>query len=142
MELGLSLGDASKPFGFMEKPRNRVLSNGSLGLCMGLSIGSTARDEEEQRQHQHDKEKSDGADADDHTTEQGTKTSFITENGHERVDPDPPVVQLDLLPLAPVPRHHPSQLAFPWLSDNGMNGPLIKNKNAHHLFVELLSLFF
>ncbi|KAK9283764.1 hypothetical protein L1049_012016 [Liquidambar formosana] len=90
MELGLSLGDASKPFGFMDKTRE-VAHNKGLGFCMGLSIGSNGREEDKEK-----REKESG----------------------KRVSVDPPV-QLDLLPLAPVPRNPPSQQAFPWPSDNG-----------------------
>ncbi|KAL5762821.1 hypothetical protein ACOSP7_019085 [Xanthoceras sorbifolium] len=105
MELGLSLGDASKAFGFMEKSHDHV-TNKSLGFCMGLSIGPNGNNKESQeddRCHHHDDE---------------VKKQTSPDK------PEAPIVQLDLLPNTPVPRNPSSVqlLAFPWASssDNGM----------------------
>lgn len=91
MELALSLGDASKPFTFLDKTQKIV--NKDAGFCMGLGTGIIAK-----------------------VPEKGLLRGG--EEDDRRVSSDPPV-QLDLLPFSPVPRQHPSsQLRFPWLSDN------------------------
>lgn len=104
MELGLSLGDAPKPFRFVDKQSQvpspqRRLSRKDLGFCVDLSIGrSVAGDKED----------------DEDKPNQGEDES----DGNE----DPPV-QLDLLPHNPVPRNltNPYQ-GFPWpSSENGKN---------------------
>ncbi|XP_057983274.1 homeobox-leucine zipper protein HOX11 [Malania oleifera] len=94
MELALSLGDASKPFSFLEKPQN--MADKDLGFCMGLGPGANER----RRQNE----------------------NFEGERDEDerRVSSDPPV-QLDLLPFSPVPRNPPpSQLSFPWLPDHNL----------------------
>ncbi|XP_048432324.1 homeobox-leucine zipper protein HAT14-like [Pyrus x bretschneideri] len=96
MELALSLGDASKPFLFLDKAP-KIGSNKDLGFCMGL--GSAARSDESSRESTHEV----------YDQEEGRRS---------RVSSDPPL-QLNLLPSAPVPRSHASsQLRFPWLTDN------------------------
>ncbi|KAM1184764.1 hypothetical protein PS2_013839 [Malus domestica] len=96
MELALSLGDASKPFLFLDKAP-KIGSNKDLGFCMGL--GSAARSDESSRESTHEV----------YDQEEGRRS---------RVSSDPPL-QLNLLPSAPVPRSRASsQLSFPWLTDN------------------------
>lgn len=101
MELALSLGDAPKPFTFLDKTP-KVVSNKDLGFCMGLGSGS-------------------GGSSDDKTVSRegdGRREVIRDEGGERRVSSDPPV-QLELLPFSPVPRSHPpTQLRFPWLTDN------------------------
>lgn len=90
MELDLSLGgDASKQFGFIDKTREVVSNNNNsngLGPCMSLGIGSNGRSEKRNE-----------------------------ESDDKSLSGDPPV-QLNLLPLVPVPR---PLSVFPWPSDNG-----------------------
>ncbi|OVA13081.1 Homeobox domain [Macleaya cordata] len=96
MELGLSLGEVSRPFGGCTDKNRSKMNNKSLGFCMGLGVGGfNGRDEEKGEQ------------------------SDEQQRNERRVSADPPV-QLDLLPLAPVPRNQPSsQTGFPWSSENG-----------------------
>lgn len=125
MELGLSLGDtntaattrttaaaSSKSF-FLSK--NNITSSSSdhqnhsskkkrkgIGFCMALGINSS--NGKVQEQHEDDEaEKSNGDDDEDdeHTSEEGNTP-----------------VQLDLLPLVPVPRRNLPQSTH-WSSDNG-----------------------
>ncbi|KAJ4971679.1 hypothetical protein NE237_004778 [Protea cynaroides] len=101
MELGLSLGEASKPFQFVEKVSPRMNNNHGFGFCMALAVvgvngqeGHTEGDEPEETR--------DGGDR------------------AERVSADPPV-QLDLLPLGPISRNPPSSppLLLTWPTENG-----------------------
>lgn len=104
MELGLSLGDAPKPFRFVEKqpqvpPPQRVLSRPDLGFCVDLSIGRPfvgEKEDDEEKPNQREDE----SDANE----------------------DPPI-QLDLLPHNPVPRNltNPYQ-GFPWPSSENDEG--------------------
>ncbi|XP_034705385.1 homeobox-leucine zipper protein HOX11-like [Vitis riparia] len=106
MELELSLGDASsKPFAFMEKAHRQVANKG-LGFSMGLGLGSAGRDQEEQKIHEvaDDDDDDDGEDDDD--------------GRDQRASMGLPL-QLDLLPLAPVPRNQASHQGLTWPSDNG-----------------------
>ncbi|CAK9181735.1 unnamed protein product [Ilex paraguariensis] len=118
MELGLSLGDSSKPFAFL--PKNRELTptttnNTSRGFCMTLGINSNGRREQEKAQ---ERSHHDSSEDDDRTSEETIKAH--TEDGVDQMVYLSPPVQLDLLPLAPVPRLTPSnQQIFPWSSDNG-----------------------
>ncbi|KAM7476660.1 hypothetical protein LguiB_023903 [Lonicera macranthoides] len=79
MELGLSLGsDPSKPFVGLSSSKARDISttnNNKLGICMTLGLNSNERQEDEESRKRNEVE----------------------------TDSDPPV-QLDLLPLVPVPR--------------------------------------
>lgn len=100
MELGLSLGEAPKPFSFMEKSSK---SNKGLEFCMGLGVGLNTRE---------DNEASDERDS-------SSKRSAEDGGGRDKTASIDPPVQLDLLPLAPVPRHLSSHLPFPWPSENG-----------------------
>ncbi|KAF8403922.1 hypothetical protein HHK36_012028 [Tetracentron sinense] len=97
MELGLSLGDASNPFAFLEKTTQKI-NNKKLGFCMGLGVGFNGREEN-------------GDDG-----EEGIRDG--DESQKKKVSADMPV-QLDLLPLVPVPRNPRSQLGFPWPTENG-----------------------
>lgn len=114
MELGLSLGDASKPFVFLAK--RREISNTTqkgVGFCMGLGINSNERQE-----HEKSKDEDEGADGDDDMSEEPIKVN-TKQTDQIRISLDPPF-QLDLLPLAPVPRHTSShQQPLRWSSDNG-----------------------
>lgn len=115
MELGLSLGEAPKPFGFLEKPREQVINNNNkgTGFCMALSIGPSSSsggendqneaDHEQQRVIQKQQQQQRGGDDDaDVENDQSASTA--------------PPVQLDLLPRTPVLRTH----GFPWISsENG-----------------------
>ncbi|BFG38282.1 hypothetical protein CerSpe_245560 [Prunus speciosa] len=97
MELALSLGDASKPFLFLDKAPK--MGSKDLGFCMGLGGAFSARSDESRE-----------------STHEGGRDQ--DERRRRRVSSDPPV-QLNLLPSAPVPRSHASsQLRFPWLTDN------------------------
>ncbi|OAY40114.1 homeobox-leucine zipper protein HOX11 [Manihot esculenta] len=105
MELGLSLGDASKPFGYMDKSRDITrTTSSSLGFCMALSIGPNPTNQQELEQ-QHSNDTSTDSEP---TTKINTPTTFSPV--------DPPLIQLDLLPNTPVPRsnHH----ALPWPSSD------------------------
>ncbi|KAF3449984.1 hypothetical protein FNV43_RR06063 [Rhamnella rubrinervis] len=115
MELGLSLGEAPKPFGFLEKPRDQVVNHSNkkgAGFCMALSIGpsSISGGENDQNQADHERQaqkqqqRGDDDDGDDADVENDQSASTA------------PPVQLDLLPRTPVPRTH----GFPWISsENG-----------------------
>ncbi|KAB2631463.1 homeobox-leucine zipper protein HOX11-like [Pyrus ussuriensis x Pyrus communis] len=99
MELALSLGDASKPFLFLDKAP-KMGGNMDIGFCMGLGTAafSAARSDESSRK--------------------STYEVYDQEERRSRISSDPPL-QLNLLPSAPVPRSHvSSQLRFPWLTDN------------------------
>ncbi|KAF4364731.1 homeobox-leucine zipper protein HOX11 [Cannabis sativa] len=119
MELGLSLGDPPKPFGFIEKhhrdrgrdrdrDRERDHSNNDNAspFCMDLSIGplrSRAEDRNGREQELNNKEQERRRDDVSHIEGTGTGTVSSSE----------PPVQLDLLPHTPVPRTHGGS-GFPW----------------------------
>lgn len=97
MELGLSLGDAPKPFRFVEKQPPRGVSRTDLGFCVDLSIGRPVAGETED--------------------DEGKLNQREDESDGNEEAP----VQLDLLPHSPVPRNltNPYQ-GFPWpSSENG-----------------------
>lgn len=99
MELALSLGDTPKPFSFLDNTPK--ISHKDLGFCMGLGSGFSGRSDD----------KKEACEAED-------RRVVIRDEGERRVSSDPPL-QLDLLPFSPVPRSQPpSQLRFPWLTDN------------------------
>ncbi|XP_042513863.1 homeobox-leucine zipper protein HOX11 [Macadamia integrifolia] len=116
MELVLSLGEASKPFPFVEKTTARMNINPGLGFCMALGVvgvnGGDADDGE-------DDERGGSRDG-----EERKRKREGEEREERRVSADPPL-QLDLLPLVPVPRNPPSssssssQMGFPWQTANG-----------------------
>ncbi|KAF2293665.1 hypothetical protein GH714_003947 [Hevea brasiliensis] len=114
MELGLSLGDASKPFGFMEKSSD-VPNRGSLSFCMALSIGPNQHQEQE------------------HSNDNSASTKINTPTHHHHLSPvDLPLIQLDLLPNTPVPRsnhHH----ALSWPSSDNNNGNLARGLDVNRL---------
>ncbi|KAI8558890.1 hypothetical protein RHMOL_Rhmol04G0131300 [Rhododendron molle] len=95
MELALSLGDTPKSFSFLDKGSaaiNRVKND--VGFCMGIG-GPLAKDFESDQIR-----------------------SLGDERENTRGSSDEPVVQLDLLPLCPVPRNQPAvplELRLPWL---------------------------
>lgn len=107
MELALSLGhDASTPFTFLDKTPK--ISNEDLGFCMALGSSFSATRSEEKKEAREGQDK-------------------------RRTSSDPPV-QLDLLPLVPVPRSQTaSQFRFPWLTDNS-NSPF---PSAYLFFIML-----
>ncbi|XXG51339.1 hypothetical protein AAC387_Pa02g5135 [Persea americana] len=99
MELGLRLGEAPKPFSFMDT--STEMSKG-FGPCLGLGVG-------------------------------------LYTKGEERASVDTPV-QLDLLPLVPVPRYPPPHLMFSLptenrVSESGVSGNLTTNRgfDVNHL---------
>ncbi|KAI3448941.1 hypothetical protein Pfo_005606 [Paulownia fortunei] len=115
MELGLSLGDASKPFGFLENSTQKQqqqktsFKNGGLDFCMALGLNSFAVGNEERGKAKKSQENDD--DEDDDQISEGDDT-----DNNQGETP----VQLNLLPLAPVPLRISSHLqSLPWSSDNG-----------------------
>ncbi|KAF5474035.1 hypothetical protein F2P56_005976 [Juglans regia] len=112
MELALSLGDAPKPFAFLDKTTKMSNSGTTLGFCMGVGSGFSGRSDEKRD-----------------TREIGDRREVIRGEGDKKISSDPPV-QLDLLPFSPVPRSQPpAQLRFPWLTDNyGMGRGLDVNR--------------
>ncbi|KAK2977019.1 hypothetical protein RJ640_022285 [Escallonia rubra] len=99
MELGLSLGDSSKPFGFLSKAREitSTTTNGLQGFCMALGINSStgARAQQKSRSHDEDDDDDDTSEEEEEEDEDDDETT----NGRPSLDPP---VQLDLLPLSPV----------------------------------------
>ncbi|KAF8395927.1 hypothetical protein HHK36_019882 [Tetracentron sinense] len=57
MELGLSLGDSSKPLSFLEKTQK--INNKGLGFCMGLGVGFNGREDEEEKDGGRDRDQRD-----------------------------------------------------------------------------------
>ncbi|XP_010257490.1 PREDICTED: homeobox-leucine zipper protein HOX11 isoform X2 [Nelumbo nucifera] len=102
MELGLSLGDASNAFAFVDKS-HKVSAKG-LGFCMGLGVGIVNSREDEKLE----------------ADERDSALKDSDEMEEKKDSTDPPI-QLDLLPPGPVPRKPPSssQLIFPWPTENG-----------------------
>ncbi|KAJ8754510.1 hypothetical protein K2173_005671 [Erythroxylum novogranatense] len=97
MELALSLGDTSKPFKFLDKTPK--LSSMDLGFCMGSGSGFGSGSSQEK------------------------VDSLGSIRNETKFSADSPV-QLDLLPFSPVPRRQPpSQIHFPWLTDNLVSDP-------------------
>jgi len=114
MELGLTLGDSSKPLiGLMEKHPHQTSKELGLGFNTTLSIGpiinTTQRDQQQQQQEKTQRD--------------------INNNSNRTENPNPVLHQLDLLP----------QLSFPWNppSQNG-NNPLPKKLP---IFYHLLLFF-
>ncbi|KAJ9158690.1 hypothetical protein P3X46_024251 [Hevea brasiliensis] len=113
MELGLSLGDASKPFGFIDKSRDITTNNrssSSLGFCMALSIGPNPTNQQELQLEQEQEH------SNDNSTDSATTTKIKTPTNLSPLDP--PLIQLDLLPNTPVTRSNLHALPWP-SSDNG-----------------------
>lgn len=105
MELGLSLGDSSKPLiGLMEKHPHQASKELGLGFNTTLSIGpiisTTQRDQLQQQQQQEEKTQRD-----------------INNNSNRTENPNPVLHQLDLLP----------QLSFPW-NPPSQNGNLLSTE--------------
>ncbi|KDP20388.1 hypothetical protein JCGZ_05271 [Jatropha curcas] len=115
MELGLSLGDASKPFGFIDKARDAE-NKSRLGFCMGLSIGSNSRNDKQEELEQEEEEEEDKH-SDIKENSRGT-TTITDHHKNPSAAVDPPILQLNLLPNTPVvPRNH-HYGALPWLSSD------------------------
>ncbi|KAI3444943.1 hypothetical protein Pfo_001608 [Paulownia fortunei] len=121
MELGLSLGDASKPLGFLKEDntpnqQQKPTKKSGLDFCMALGLNSPAVGNQErekaQKSQEHDEEGDGDGDGDDDQISQ--------EDGSDDNQGETPV-QLNLLPLAPVPRQIISShlQSLPWSSDNG-----------------------
>ncbi|CAI9765690.1 unnamed protein product [Fraxinus pennsylvanica] len=91
MELGLSLGDTPKGFTFLVKSQ-KIAGEEDIGFCMAL--GMKSEDEISEREKINDGER------------KGSSSDLP--------------IQLDLLPLSPVPRSQTSSnnLRFPWLTQN------------------------
>ncbi|KAL0464376.1 UNVERIFIED_CONTAM: Homeobox-leucine zipper protein HAT14 [Sesamum latifolium] len=103
MELGLSLGDG---VGFLrednnsEKPTKKKIKTTALDFCMGLGLNSSAAgggDDQEREKPQKSNDQDDDDDDDDDDDQ-------MSEGDHQGSDDDNTPVQLNLLPLAPVPR--------------------------------------
>lgn len=109
MELGLSLGDASKSFGFLknemiQKHQQKIsINNGGLDFRISLGLNSFAEREEALKFQ----ENGDDDDDDDDRSSEG-----------DVGDGETPI-QLNLLPIAPVPLPVSSRLqSLPWSSGN------------------------
>lgn len=111
MELGLSLGDASKPLRFLKenKPANKT----GLDFCMALGLSSPAISGNQQREKTHKTQENDQDKDGDGDDEDGDDDDDGDESDD---DDDDPNLQLNLLPLAPIPLQICSR---PWSSDNG-----------------------
>ncbi|KAF9597268.1 hypothetical protein IFM89_016409 [Coptis chinensis] len=102
MELGLSLGESSRTsFTFLDKGNTNKMNNKGFGFCMGLGLSSTLNASEAER-------KENGGNEREERNEKRVSAECIVTQP----------LQLDLLPLAPVPRNNSSQ-GLPWLSENG-----------------------
>ena len=121
MELGLSLGDASRPFGFMEKPREASNQFG-LGFSTTLSIGTLITEQRDQYQEQeetanqkHNKQNINSQCHGHNTSEEEheAKNEYLRASVKANSNP---AMQLDLLPHTPAaaPIHPPPNLSFPW----------------------------
>lgn len=107
MELGLSLGEApAKAFFAAKKAGVKPRGGLVLGFGMGLGVGLGGREEEEEEERGR--------------VEEETREEEEGEGGEERGSAEPPV-QLNLLPLAPVPRRSTPQLGFPWAPETSKN---------------------
>lgn len=112
MELGLSLGsDASR---FLENKTQKSqqksgMKNGCRDFCMGLSLNSCAVENLEREESQKSQENDEDEDDDgDEEISEGDGSHY----NHGETAP----LQLNLLPLAPLPRRISN---LPWSSDNG-----------------------
>ncbi|CAJ1958364.1 unnamed protein product [Sphenostylis stenocarpa] len=105
MELGLSLGDSSRPLlGFMEKPReasNQLGSGFNTTLSIGPAITRPKDQQDEQEEFQEEtKPKNNSNNINTHATED----PFKPNNNN-----NPVLHQLDLLPQLSLPWHPPSE---------------------------------
>jgi len=102
MELGLSLGDSSRPLlGFMEKPREASNQLG-LGFSTTLSIGPVITAQKDHQDEQEDFEE-------EEEQETKPKKSNNTHTTEDPSEPNPVLHQLDLLPQLYLPWHPPSE---------------------------------
>ncbi|KAK6162875.1 hypothetical protein DH2020_002716 [Rehmannia glutinosa] len=114
MELGLSLGDASKPHGFLKESKNpnqkqKPTKMSGLDFCMALGLNSPVAGnyQEPEKAQENDDDDEDDDDADQISQGDGSDDNHM---------------QLNLLPLDPVnPRRQISShlQSLPWSSDNG-----------------------
>ncbi|XP_073100643.1 homeobox-leucine zipper protein HOX27-like [Elaeis guineensis] len=106
MELGLSLGEApAKAKVTAEKAG--VKARGGLGLGLGVGVGRREEEGQEGRRVEEEEEEE---------TRKEEEEEEGREGGEERGSVEP-LVQLNLLPSAPVPRRSSPQLGFPWVPE-------------------------
>ncbi|TKY68198.1 hypothetical protein E2542_SST04433 [Spatholobus suberectus] len=126
MELGLSLGDAARPFRLMEKPREGSNQLG-LGFNTGttlLSIGPlvTKQIDQHQQQEETPNQKHNKHNTHNHSTTEEDHEDFTNESliSPSFKDINNTVVQLDLLPHTPAvsPVNQPSNFLLDPLSQN------------------------
>ncbi|KAG5000253.1 hypothetical protein JHK87_021325 [Glycine soja] len=102
MELGLSLGDSSRPLlGFMEKPREATSNQLGLGFNTTLSIGPIIT---RQKDHQQDE--------DEETKPKNNNNTHRTEDPNDlcsKPNNNTVLHQLDFLPQLALPWHPPSE---------------------------------
>ncbi|KAK9128557.1 hypothetical protein Syun_017354 [Stephania yunnanensis] len=125
MELGLSLGDGSRQFNIRissEKSSSSNSSSSSDKIIHKVLLRNNSTDDDDDDDHGRDF----------NTTVDGDDS---TDDDHRRVASSDPPVQLDLLPLAPVPRHNSSttssHLGLPWSSiktnfETGLMGGFVR----------------
>ncbi|KAK9125477.1 hypothetical protein Scep_014323 [Stephania cephalantha] len=123
MELGLSLGDGSRQFNIgisSEKSSSSNSSSSSDKIIHKVLLRNNSTDDDDD----HGRDFNTTVDGDD-----------STDDDHRRVASSDPPVQLDLLPLAPVPRHNSSttssHLGLPWSSirtnsETGLMGGFVR----------------
>lgn len=111
MELGLSLGDSSRPLlGFMEKPREATSNQLGLGFNTTLSIGPIIT---RQKDHQQDEDEEYQEEEEEETKPKNNNTHRI--QGPDGLSSNPNnnnntvLHQLDLLPQLALPWHPPSE---------------------------------
>ncbi|KAK6143121.1 hypothetical protein DH2020_023469 [Rehmannia glutinosa] len=111
MELGLSLGDASKTFKFLKnssKKQKQQQKTSGLGFCMALGLNTTYSVGNEEREKAHKKSQENEEEEDDDDDYNQISEGEDSDNNNREQTP----VQLNLLPFAPVQ-------ILPWSSDNG-----------------------
>ncbi|KAL0339228.1 UNVERIFIED_CONTAM: Homeobox-leucine zipper protein HAT14 [Sesamum angustifolium] len=119
MELGLSLGDATKPFGFLkenntQKQQNAaIIKKSGLDFCIALGLSSsTVGDGDREKTQKSQEDDDDDDDDDDDQSSEGDGSDDTQGETH---------LQLNLRPFAPVHRRRisPRLQSLPWSSDNG-----------------------
>ncbi|KAL0346403.1 UNVERIFIED_CONTAM: Homeobox-leucine zipper protein HOX27 [Sesamum calycinum] len=114
MELGLSLGDANKPFGFLkenntQKQQNAaIIKKSGLDFCIALGLSSsTVGDGDREKTQKSQEDDDDDDDDDDDQSSEGDGSDDTQGETH---------LQLNLRPLAPVHRRRisPRLQSLPW----------------------------